>query len=65
MPKFPRIDEVKFFIYLDRLKKSGKTNMFGATSYLMRDFSIPQDLAKNILSKWITAKKNKQQYYAR
>ena len=39
--------------YLDNLKESGTTNMFGATSYLMEKFDIDQTSAKEILKYWM------------
>jgi hypothetical protein len=40
--------------YLDDLRESGKTNMFGARPYLMREFSyLSAKDAGNILSYWM------------
>lgn len=41
------------FRYLDALRDSGKTNMFGAGAYLQRDFVIGKERAKDILLKWM------------
>lgn len=38
--------------YLDELRESGVTNMFGAASYLVRDFVMSEDEAKEILKYW-------------
>jgi len=40
-------------IYLDILRESGVTNMFGATPYLMKEFYIDKKEAQKILSEWM------------
>ena len=40
-------------IYLDDLRESGVTNMFGATSYVASHFGLPKDEAKDILVYWM------------
>lgn len=39
--------------YLDELRESGETNMFGAAPYLMDEFGITRQEARNILSEWM------------
>lgn len=39
--------------YLDALRESGATNMFGATPYLMRAFGLSQPIAKKVLLYWM------------
>ncbi len=39
--------------YLDKLRQSGATNMFGAAAYLMREFSLDRQEAQAILSEWM------------
>ena len=40
--------------YLDRLRESGETNMYGARIYTMREFDmIDSELAGNILTYWM------------
>jgi len=39
--------------YLDLLRKSGVTNMFGTTQYLVNEFSISKIKAREILSYWM------------
>lgn len=39
--------------YLDKLRESGVTNMFGATPYIMDRFSVNKDDAKDILVEWM------------
>ena len=42
-----------YFEYLDRLRKSGLTNMFAAVSYLQAEFDIPTARARAILDEWM------------
>lgn len=39
--------------YLDRLRESGKTNMFGAAPYLQKKFGIDRKEAGQILLEWM------------
>lgn len=39
--------------FLDELRESGETNMFGATPYLMNEFGIDRKEAHEILSAWM------------
>ena len=43
----------KYQIYLENLRKSGVTNMFGATPYLMEEFNLDKKEAIKILSDWM------------
>lgn len=43
----------KYFEYLDKLRASGRTNMFGATPYLEGEFSLDRTEAGRILSEWM------------
>ena len=53
MTKTDELNELtRFFEYLDELRESGTTNMFGAAPYLANEFSIPKDHARGILMKW-------------
>jgi len=45
--------EIKCFDYLERLRQSGVTNMFGACPYLERRFKITHKEASDVLSKWM------------
>ena len=40
----------KCWIYLEQLRRSGITNMFGATPYLMEEFDLDKKEAIKILS---------------
>jgi hypothetical protein len=43
-----------YFEYLDNLRESGVTNMYGAVPYLQREFpELDKDLAKHFLLKWM------------
>lgn len=44
----------KYFIYLDELRKSGVTNMYGAGLYLEDEFKLSEKQAKEILIEWMT-----------
>lgn len=46
-------DMSEYFEYLVDLRDSGETNMWGAVPYLMRDYPITKDEAKEILLAWI------------
>ena len=39
--------------YLDDLRESGVTNMYGASPYLQKEFKLKQDIARKILSYWM------------
>ena len=38
--------------YLDELRESGETNMFGAGRYLMAEFGIDKKEARSIIFEW-------------
>ena len=42
----------EMFYYLDNLKESGDTNMFGASPYLVDEFNIDKSEARKVLAKW-------------
>lgn len=45
-------DEV-YFKYLDDLRESGVTNMFGAGPYLQARFNLSKSKAQDVLWRWI------------
>ena len=47
------------FAYLDDLRDSGVTNMFGASEYLVRDLGLDKAEADKILVRWMRSKENK------
>jgi len=47
-----KFDE-KYYDYLDELRESGITNMFGAASYIEDAFDLDKKQAKEILLDWM------------
>lgn len=45
--------ENKYWIFLEKLRRSGKTNMFGAAPFLMYEFGISKSKATKILCEWM------------
>lgn len=43
----------KYWVFLENLRKSGVTNMFGATPYLMDKFDLSKQEAREILTDWM------------
>jgi hypothetical protein len=43
----------KEFIYLNRLRESGATNMYGAAPYLEMEFDMNRREAKQVLMDWM------------
>lgn len=43
----------KYWIYLEDLRRSGATNMFGAVPYLMKEFELEEKEAVRILADWM------------
>lgn len=41
------------FLFLNQLRYSGETNMFGATPYLQEEFDISRTEARDILTEWM------------
>ena len=46
-------EEQKMFDYLEELRQSGDTNMYGASPYLQHAFAIPDEKARDVLSRWM------------
>lgn len=46
-------DLTKFFEFLDELRESGETNMYGAGSYLQNEYWISRKAASEILATWM------------
>lgn len=42
-----------YLCYLDSLRESGVTNMFGAATYLVSEFGLSKPAAKEILKTWM------------
>ena len=47
------ISDQEYFSYLNDLRDSGQTNMFGAGEYLERDFNLDKREAREILARWM------------
>jgi hypothetical protein len=47
----------EYFEYLNELRQSGETNMFGAGEYLQEEFGLDRREARVILMEWM-GKKN-------
>jgi hypothetical protein len=45
--------EQEVFEYLDQLRESGATNMFGARPYIVDEFGIDKNEAGQLLQKWM------------
>ena len=43
----------RYFIYLNELRESGITNMFGAAPYLREEFSLGTRDARKVLTHWM------------
>ena len=46
-------DYIDYYVYLENLRKSGTTNMFGATPYLASAFGLNKREARTILASWM------------
>jgi hypothetical protein len=47
------IDKEEMFEYLDTLRETGVTNMFGAGVYLQQAFGVDRREAKSVLTEWM------------
>lgn len=54
----PRIVNDDHLDFLDQLRESGETNMFGAGEYLVDEYEISKKDAKIILKYWIESFKD-------
>lgn len=43
----------EYYVYLEELRQSGVTNMFGATPYLREEFGLGRREAIKILGSWM------------
>lgn len=43
----------KYWIYLEKLRRTGLVNMFGASAYLENDFDLSHSEAVMILADWM------------
>jgi len=51
----PSVDSqtMEYYIFLNRLRESGATNMFGAAPYLQNTFDLDRKTASNVLTSWM------------
>jgi hypothetical protein len=49
----PAIVTKDHLVYLDVLRKSGVTNMFGAALYIEKEFSVTKKESRTILTHWM------------
>lgn len=49
----PEVVEDEHLTYLDNLRESGVTNMFGATPFIQKRFGVDKKDAKTILMYWM------------
>jgi hypothetical protein len=47
------IDKQQYFTFLDVLRESGVTNMFGAPMYLVDEFGLSRREAQTITKEWM------------
>ena len=52
-PERPDIVTDEMLEYLDDLRESGETNMYGAGSYLRMEYGLEKADAKQVLSYWM------------
>lgn len=43
----------KYYVYLDELRESGETNMWGASTYLEEKFNMSPNKAVQIVGSWM------------
>ena len=50
-----QFDDMKneVFLYLEELRESGETNMFGAASYVMETFEMDKTMAIKFVASWM------------
>ena len=46
-------EKEEVFEYLDELRESGETNMFGAASYIKKDFGYTEKQSIELLLEWM------------
>jgi len=43
----------EYYVYLEELRQSGETNMFGASPYLQAEYGLNPKEARRVLGNWI------------
>lgn len=51
--KLENLDLDVIYNFLDRLRESGRTNMFGAAPYVQNAFGLSQKEARQAVSSWM------------
>jgi hypothetical protein len=51
-------DKIRVFDYLEALRESGITNMFGAAPYIERVFDVSRKEAVSLLIEWMETRKD-------
>lgn len=51
--KYAKFNQDRIFSYLNDLRDSGVTNMFGASKYIERDFNMSRSESTKVLVKWM------------
>lgn len=46
-------EKEEVFVYLDELRESGDTNMFGAAQYIVEEFDVGRREARGYLKEWM------------
>ena len=49
------VEKIEAYTYLDNLRESGETNMFGAGTYVESEFGISKNEARELLTGWMEA----------
>ena len=47
------LEEFKYWVFLENLRRSGETNMFSAAPYLAKEFGLAEKEANAILIDWM------------
>ena len=53
MHSTPDYTEEDVFVYLDDVRESGVTNMYGASPYIIKEFAVTRYEANRLLAKWM------------
>jgi len=46
-------DKYEVFMFLDELRSTGSTNMFGAALYIQEFFGVDRKVARELLKEWM------------
>lgn len=51
--RYAKFNQDRIFSYLNDLRDSGVTNMFGASKYIEREFNMSRSESTKVLVKWM------------